>query len=56
MSHRTKHFMPTSLLQSQFDTLEPLQADEDGAAVDVTPPLEQVVAESEKLVRVWVGR
>jgi gluconokinase len=56
MSHRTKHFMPTSLLQSQFDTLEPLQDDEDGAEVDVTPPLEQVVAESEKLVRAWAGR
>ena len=24
MSQRTKHFMPTALLQSQFDTLEPL--------------------------------
>ena len=36
MSHRTKHFMPTSLLRSQFDTLEPLEDDEAGAAVDVT--------------------
>ena len=56
MSQRTKHFMPTSLLQSQFDTLEPLQPDEEGAEVDVAPPLEQVVAESEKRVRAWVGR
>src|SRR6185437_9615162 len=39
MAHRTKHFMPTSLLQSQFDTLEPLADDEVGAAVDVSPPL-----------------
>ena len=25
MAHRTQQFMPTSLLQSQFDSLEPLQ-------------------------------
>jgi gluconokinase len=43
MAERTKHFMPPSLLQSQFDTLEPLQDDEVGVVVDVTPPLEQVV-------------
>jgi gluconokinase len=36
--------MPTSLLQSQFDTLEPLQPDELGAVIDVTPPLDEVVA------------
>lgn len=28
MSHRADHFMPTSLLHSQFDTLEPLGDDE----------------------------
>lgn len=43
MAHRTKHFMPTSLLRSQFDTLEPLAADEDGVEVDVTPPVPEVV-------------
>lgn len=43
MQQRTKHFMPTDLLASQLDTLEPLGDDEDGAVVDVTPPLEQVV-------------
>jgi gluconokinase len=51
MSHRTKHFMPTSLLQSQFDTLEPLEEDETGAIVDVSPPLEQVVSAAEILVQ-----
>ena len=51
MAHRTKHFMPTSLLQSQFDTLEPLQDDEVGAAVDVSPPLEEVVDEAVATVR-----
>ncbi|WP_425580191.1 gluconokinase [Streptomyces polychromogenes] len=40
MAARTGHFMPASLLDSQFAVLEPLQADEPGVAVDVagTPP------------------
>ncbi|WP_369239041.1 gluconokinase [Streptomyces sp. R21] len=36
MSHRHGHFMPTALLDSQFATLQPLQADEAGVAVDVS--------------------
>ena len=52
MAHRTKHFMPTSLLRSQFDTLEPLGDDEAGAVVDVTPPLDEVVEEAVNAVRV----
>ncbi|MGH3444781.1 MAG: hypothetical protein ACRDPB_05355, partial [Nocardioidaceae bacterium] len=51
MTKRTKHFMPTSLLQSQFDTLEPLGDDEVGVVVDVSPPVEVVVAEAEKAIR-----
>ena len=39
-----EHFMPASLLRSQVDTLEPLEEDEHGVVVDVTPPLEEVVA------------
>ena len=42
MAQRTKHFMPTSLLDSQLQTLEPLQDDELGAVVDVEPPIEEV--------------
>ncbi|MGH3473432.1 MAG: gluconokinase [Aeromicrobium sp.] len=42
MEHR-EHFMPASLLQSQFDTLEPLGDDEQGVALDVDAPLEDVV-------------
>jgi gluconokinase len=48
MGQRTKHFMPTSLLQSQFETLEPLEPDEAGVCVDVSPPLDVVVSEAEK--------
>ncbi|MFE9775413.1 gluconokinase [Streptomyces sp. NPDC005931] len=36
MSRRRGHFMPTALLDSQFATLQPLEADEAGVAVDVT--------------------
>ena len=52
MSHRTKHFMPTTLLRSQLDTLEPLDDDEAGAAVDVTPPVDEVIEEAVNAVRV----
>lgn len=34
ISHRTGHYMPASLLASQFAALEPLEADEDGVRVD----------------------
>ncbi|HEX3678425.1 MAG TPA: gluconokinase [Galbitalea sp.] len=37
MASRSEHFMPTSLLDSQLRTLEPLDASEQGAEVDVTP-------------------
>ena len=40
---RREHFMPASLLQSQFDTLEPLEDDERGVQLDVDAPLEDVV-------------
>lgn len=52
MSHRTKHFMPPALLRSQFDILEPLEDDEAGAAVDVSPPVDEVVEEAVNAVRV----
>jgi len=48
---RDKHFMPPSLLRSQFDTLEPLDPDELGTVVDVTPPLDEVVAAAVLAVR-----
>jgi gluconokinase len=39
-----EHFMPVSLLDSQLDTLEPLEPDEHGVVVDIAPPVEEVVA------------
>ncbi|PJN22106.1 gluconokinase [Kitasatospora sp. CB02891] len=35
IAHRTGHFMPPSLLDSQYATLEPLRADESGTVLDV---------------------
>lgn len=54
MSHRTGHFMPTSLLDSQFATLEPLQPDERGAALDVGAGPAQLVEAA--LVLLAAGR
>lgn len=33
---RTDHFMPPALLESQLATLEPLEAEEDGAVIEVS--------------------
>ncbi|MGA5447521.1 gluconokinase [Streptomyces umbrinus] len=36
VSRRTGHFMPARLVDSQFETLEPLQPDEPGMTLDAT--------------------
>ncbi|WP_227467554.1 gluconokinase [Nocardioides lijunqiniae] len=43
---RPGHFMPASLLDSQFATLEPLEDDEDGFVVDVDQSVDDIVAEA----------
>jgi gluconokinase len=40
---RPGHFMPASLLQSQFGTLEPLDPDEHGIAIDVDQNIDSIV-------------
>ncbi len=40
---RTSHFMPSTLLDSQLATLEPLEDDEAGVTIDVTPSIERIV-------------
>ncbi len=42
---RPGHFMPASLLQSQFDTLEPLDPDEGGLLIDVDQNVDSIVDE-----------
>jgi gluconokinase len=44
MEHRD-HFMPASLLESQEQTLEPLQQDEHGWVFDITPSPAEIVDE-----------
>lgn len=46
MAGRSGHFMPASLLPSQFSVLEPLGADEDGVQVDASGPPDAVAAET----------
>ncbi|KUH81037.1 MULTISPECIES: gluconokinase [unclassified Mycobacterium] len=40
---RPGHFMPASLLASQFDTLEPLEPDERGVDIDVDQSIDAIV-------------
>lgn len=46
MAGRKGHFMPPALLRSQFETLEPLEEDERGAAVPVGGPPGEVTDEA----------
>ncbi|TPN89411.1 gluconokinase [Mesorhizobium sp. CU2] len=45
MHERTGHFMPTSLLDSQFATLEAPAKDENAIAVPIDAPLDRIVAD-----------
>ncbi|MFJ6138988.1 gluconokinase [Kitasatospora sp. NPDC092286] len=51
LAHRTGHFMPPSLLDSQYAALEPLRADEHGAVLDVGPSPEELVEMAAALLR-----
>ena len=44
-SSRPGHFMPSSLLTSQFATLERLAPDEDGLVIDVDQSIDAIVSE-----------
>ena len=44
LEHRDGHFMPSSLLPSQYATLEPLDADEPGVTVSVEGAVPDVLA------------
>ena len=51
MKVREGHFMPTTLLDSQFAALEPLEDDEFGLRIDIAQPLDKVVAECRRYYR-----
>ncbi len=46
MAARRGHYMPPSLLRSQFDALEPIAPDETAAVVDISGPPDAVLAAS----------
>ena len=50
LSGRSGHFMPSSLLQSQIDTLEEPQPDEEPLTVDTGPPAGEVAGEIIRLL------
>lgn len=50
LAGRRGHFMPASLLRSQFDTLQPLQGDEPGVTVPVTGTVDETVARALRAV------
>jgi gluconokinase len=43
LAARSGHFMPDALLRSQFDTLEPLGADEAGVTVEIGQSAEAII-------------
>ncbi|ACT05109.1 carbohydrate kinase, thermoresistant glucokinase family [Dickeya chrysanthemi Ech1591] len=54
---RAGHFMPTELLQSQFDALEePDEAETDVITVDINGPMDQVVARCVAALRARLSR
>jgi gluconokinase len=51
MAHRPGHFMPPSLLDSQFAALEPPGPDEGAITVDIAEPVADVVRNIVRAVR-----
>jgi carbohydrate kinase (thermoresistant glucokinase family) len=47
-----QHFMPASLLRSQFETLEPLEPDESGIAVDTVASVEAIAERVESALQI----
>ncbi|MCO6557936.1 MAG: gluconokinase [Bifidobacterium sp.] len=55
MKQRKGHYMPVSLLPSQFADLEPLQPDETGYEVDISGSPEQVEERALEAARKYMG-
>ncbi|MFF7246882.1 gluconokinase [Embleya sp. NPDC008237] len=51
LHERTGHFMPEALLDSQFADLQPLEPDEAGLAVDVSPGPEAITEQAVAALR-----
>jgi len=55
VNERAGHFMPPSLLNSQFATLELLEVDEEGCVVDIGRPLSAVADSAEVYFKETLG-
>ncbi|TDQ51633.1 gluconokinase [Actinorugispora endophytica] len=53
---RSDHFMPSSLLNSQASTLEPLGPDEEGVVLDIAHTPDELVEESARAITSALGR
>lgn len=51
VSNRPGHFMPASLLDSQFAALEHLQDDESGQVIEISAPLPEVVTKAKAYIQ-----
>lgn len=56
LAARKDHFMPPSLLASQFATLQPLEADENGVVVSVEGTIDEVVSQAVEAVKAYQAR
>jgi gluconokinase len=52
VARRPGHFMPTSLVRSQYDTLEPLRPDEYGVTISFDQPVTAII---EEFLAWWSG-
>lgn len=53
VADRHDHFMPASLVRSQFDALDPPSKDERASRLDGTSPVETVVADAVDALHAW---
>jgi gluconokinase len=56
VTHRTGHFMPASLLGSQYGSLEPLRADEPGLTVDAATGPDEILGRVERALTEFESR
>ena len=55
VAERAGHFMPATLLDSQFAALERLEKDELGCEIDIARPLGEVIAQAEAYLNETIG-
>ena len=55
LARRKGHFMPPTLLQSQLDTLEPLDPDEAGIVLDISEKPEELVRKASAFLTATLG-